>query len=161
MTKLLTKRQKLVERFWSKVDLWFGITDEDCWNWIAPVNNNGYGSMSFYGKMMSTSQVAWYLKTGFISKLHIRHTCDNRICVNPSHLIEGTHQDNMNDRDSRNRNPKGTKHGRSKLSDQQVLDIKRLCLNEKFGVKQIAAKYGVDRSTISLIRDGKIWKHLN
>jgi len=28
----------------------------------------------------------------------IRHTCNNRLCVNPSHLLNGTHADNMNDR---------------------------------------------------------------
>ena len=30
------------------------------------------------------------------------HSCDNRICVNPDHIYEGTYRDNANDRSARN-----------------------------------------------------------
>ena len=42
--------------------------------------------------------------------LVVRHTCDNRICVNPEHLEVGTHQDNMDDMVRRNRQAKGNNH---------------------------------------------------
>lgn len=35
----------------------------------------------------------------------VRHTCDNRACINPEHLLPGNHDLNMQDRRERNRIP--------------------------------------------------------
>lgn len=36
----------------------------------------------------------------------VRHTCDNSRCINPNHLVTGTHMDNVLDQVVRKRNPK-------------------------------------------------------
>ena len=81
--------------------------------------------------------------------LVVRHTCDVPACIEPSHLVVGTHADNSNDRSRRNR------HHNKKLSDEQVVEIKAALSSPYIGIqKALAAKYGVDASTISHIKCG-------
>lgn len=35
---------------------------------------------------------------GDIGHLHVLHTCDNTLCINPKHLFLGTHLENMQDK---------------------------------------------------------------
>ena len=60
---------------------------------------------------------------GKISSEVLRHTCDNKWCINPSHLIEGTHADNVKDRVDRDRSACGEYNGRSKLTNEAVVEI--------------------------------------
>lgn len=49
-------------------------------------------------------RVIWYEIYGPIpARLVVRHTCDTPPCVNPEHLIVGTHKDNSADRRDRGR----------------------------------------------------------
>ena len=89
------------------------------------------------------------------------HTCDRMLCVEESHLYEGTQQQNMDDMYARGRGNKarGSRSGMSKLTETQVREIK-LALAE--GVKQaaLAARYDVTFQLISEIKRGKIWTHV-
>lgn len=53
----------------------------------------------------------------------VMHVCDNPSCINPSHLIKGTHNDNVQDRVIKNRSAtsiKGTwKGGRTRLDSAE------------------------------------------
>ena len=40
----------------------------------------------------------------------ILHTCDNPRCINPNHLIQGTHQDNMQDKKLKGRSKNENSH---------------------------------------------------
>ncbi len=93
-----------------------------------------------------------------IEGLEIRHTCDTPACINPDHLILGTHIENMADQISRGRRARccGSLNGRAKLSEQIVLLIKQ-DLKKKETQKFIAKKYNISRSVISLIANHKIW----
>ena len=85
----------------------------------------------------------------------IRHTCDNRKCINPEHLLLGTHQDNVKDRVKRGRSAKGKKNGRSKLTERQALAVYN---NKKNTRTELARKYGVDRQVIRKIQIGETWR---
>ncbi len=85
----------------------------------------------------------------------IRHTCDNRKCINPNHLIIGTHQDNVKDRVKRGRSAKGVRNGRSKLTEKQALVIYK---DKKSTRTELARKYGVDRQVIRKIQIGETWR---
>src|SRR5690606_41243895 len=81
----------------------------------------------------------------------IRHTCDNKRCINPEHLVLGTQADNMADKVSRNRQAKGETHGMSKLTNEQVKYIKEVYKPRcpKYSGAALARKIGVHYSTIS------------
>lgn len=85
----------------------------------------------------------------------IRHKCDNYLCVNPNHLEVGTQQDNVNDSIKRGRKPKGEKASNSKLSNKDVLEIKKLLSEGKMSQAKIAEQFGVFQTMISHIKLGK------
>lgn len=91
------------------------------------------------------------------------HSCDTPSCCNPRHLRWGSVADNMNDRDGRQRgqtpDTKGEAHGRAKLSDDDVRNIRRY-LAQGATQRAIGELYGVAPSVISRIKTGKRWAHV-
>jgi len=75
-----------------------------CVEWTGITSNIGYGFIGFIkadgsGKgMMTTHRLAWMVENNRVpSKRNINHTCHNKLCVHPDHLIEGTQQDKLSD----------------------------------------------------------------
>lgn len=90
--------------------------------------------------------------------MYALHTCDNRACVKPEHLYEGTQAQNMADCSARGRHnkPRGEDHWRSRLSASDVGEIRsRAAAGESH--KAQARRLGVHPVTISRIARG-IWR---
>jgi len=92
-----------LERFWAKVDLWFGITDEDCWEWKAFLNAASRGKFWINGRDHFSARVAFAIRNGTLPSGLACHTCDNPRCVNPSHLYDGNEKTNRQDAIARGR----------------------------------------------------------
>ena len=85
-----------------------------------------------------------------------RHTCDNRWCIRPDHLLIGTQADNIRDMVERGRQSKGVNHWNAKLSLEQVKEAKRL-IAKGVSCPVIASGFGVNKWRIHAIKQGKSW----
>lgn len=124
----------LGERFWSKV-----LKTSTCWVWTSNTNNKGYGMFSLgtaIGKKLA-HRLSYEEANGKIpAGMHILHSCDNPLCVNPSHLRAGTRKDNMQECSQKGR------YGNQKLSDANVISLLKdyVAGMDRAGM---AAKYGI------------------
>ena len=132
--------------------------ESGCWEFIGAKTGAGYGALNVgYKKQESTHVLAYKLTKGNILKgLIVRHTCNNKICCNPDHLILGTHQDNKNDEMALGMHVKGSKQGQAKLTENDIPVIRKL-LNDGFTGTEIARLYDVSSTTIYYIRSGQNW----
>jgi hypothetical protein len=69
------------ERFWSKIE-----KTDGCWNWLATINNSGYGLGYFEGSLSPAHRIVWKLEIGSDPGLfYMDNKCGKRSCVNPEH----------------------------------------------------------------------------
>lgn len=133
---------------------------ENCWNWTGGCNKAGYGQYNFDGKTLKAHRFSFTLCKGKIPEgLCILHSCDNRRCVNPAHLRTGTHLENMNDRNMKNRQTKGESHGRSILKELEVREILDLFACG-FTANELANQFEVSIGVIGHIINNRTWKHI-
>lgn len=132
------------------------IQHGECLFWVGALNSDGYPRFAYKGN--SNTKVHKFIHDvvyGIDSAYqHVRHKCDNPICINPTHLEIGTMYDNVQDRVVRNRTY-------SKLSLKQVTEIRRLLSSKEYTQKEIGNMFGVNSRTVSNIKCGINWKRLN
>lgn len=147
------KPLKNPDRFWSKVEV---RGPDDCWNWTA-CKVRGYGVLWHDGNNKRAPRLAYFLAHGEIpSDQVILHSCDNPACVNPAHLSLGTSPENTADRHRKGRDVRGERQHLAKLTD----DVVRAIFQDTRSGPEIAAAYGVNRSTVNRIRRGETWRHV-
>jgi len=129
---------------------------DKCWEWtggLSGVDSRPYFSVD--GKKLIAYRLVYSLIKGVsldaLRGVLLRHSCDNHICCNPSHLVEGTHQQNMDDMKERAR------HG---LPTNTVKAIKRLILKQ-IPYSAIGERFGVSKSLISEIANGRAYAHVS
>ncbi len=183
----LTSKQKA--RFWAKVDKSAGVSS--CWIWSAGKTSAGYGAFKCASGTCSTHRIAWILANEQIPcGLCICHRCDNRLCVNPTHLFLGTCADNMADcaakgrtatgdkngsrvhpdklargdangaRTQPERRPRGEAHGLSKLTTDEVIQIRAIYSTGLTSQRQLAAKFSVSQTIIGRVVRRDTWSHI-
>jgi len=139
---------------------WFDrciTNDNGCWVWTGARATDGYGVVTYNMRdNVKLHRIVYELTTGEdITGKVVRHTCDNPLCINPDHLLVGTHTDNMKDRDSRER------HGKSKLTHDQVRGIRKLYSGGGYTCKQLGEMFGVSGRTVNSLINRTHWKHVS
>jgi HNH endonuclease len=150
------------DRFWRNVQ-----KGDGCWEWQAHRDRDGYGRFTVPDREKRfpapASRIAWELANGtrVPDGLIVCHHCDNPPCCRPDHLYVGTFADNVRDSYERGRQnpPRGERQGGSKLTAEQIREIRTLILNGHRH-RDIAARFAVDPSLISRIRHGEVWAHV-
>lgn len=137
-----------------------------CWECSSHCcQDNIYPSIRIKGRVQLISRLMFkkhypeQLTNGEIPKgIFVCHHCDNPKCINPKHLFLGTPLDNVRDMIAKGRGNKvkGAQIGTSKLTNKQVIEIRKRELPRQ----QLAEKYNVSVGSIDLILAGKTWKHL-
>lgn len=80
-----------VDEFWAQT-VRFG----DCLIWAGPVSpTTGYGRAKVDGRRGSAHRIAFELAKGPITEQCIDHLCRQRACINPDHLDQCSHAENV------------------------------------------------------------------
>lgn len=142
-----------IERFNQKY-----VIDEmtGCWLWIGTLTKIGYGRLNINKKFILAHRFSYeYFKGPLIKGLVICHNCKNRKCVNPEHLRQDTLSSNSIDM------VKIKNQNKQILSYNEVIEIKKALKHYYFGqIKDLSNLYKVDSRTISSIKNGITWSHI-
>lgn len=132
-----------------------------CLRWTGRADGAGYGIISVAGVNTRAHRLALELITGasLLPGTIVQHTCDHPWCVRVSHLRVGTHQTNQADKVAKNRQAKGERNGRAKLTAEQAAEIRRRRLAGE-GPTALASEFGVSRRAVQFIQTGTNWAHL-
>lgn len=176
-------RRSLADRFWEKVDKAGSVPAHQpglgpCWLWIAATTRGGYGKLAEGAPgngWFLAHRVAFWLATGKLPNAEAMHRCDNPSCVKawadadgPAHIVEGTQQDNVADRDAKRRHylhvdplgavTKGSVHGQAVLTEETVRQLRRGLGGRT--QRTVASELGVSPAALCNAINGKTWKHV-
>lgn len=153
-------------RFWKNVNKDGPIPSHvphvgQCWEWTGTIGRFGYGQIWIDGGTRRAHRVSWAMtSTESPSGKDVLHKCDNRKCVNPSHLFLGDNAINAQDREAKGRGTdnRGERSGQAKLTTKEVLEIRSNC--GKYSKEQIAKAYGIATINVYHLTWGISWKHI-
>lgn len=141
---------------------------DDCWLWTGETNNQGYGRFCLYpaGRRVRefAHRFAYALATcQDIRGLVVLHACDNPRCCNPAHLSVGTQLDNMADARAKGRTVPPPRITGSQMWNAKLTEASVVAIRQQYAAgttqRALAAKFGVEPSSISQVVLGKSWRH--
>jgi DNA mismatch endonuclease (patch repair protein) len=137
-------------RFWSKVEK---RGAGECWPWRAGTDSRGDGNYHRGGTSVRACREAYRLWFGRVPEgTGVVRSCGSAGCCNPGHL-----------RAERSAyagaGATGEDHGRSKLTEEQVRDIRGRYKEGPAGPSQeeLAEEHGVSQAAVSLVLNGETW----
>lgn len=130
---------------------------------VTECKRSDVGHLNAYGYYVSKSQLV-HRKTyeehhnvTISSEQWVLHKCNNRWCIEITHLYLGTDKENKEDA-VKALSYAGERNGRAKLTEQDVESIRE---EAKFkSHRSLGKKYGVSGRAISMIVSRETWKHV-
>lgn len=156
------KPKPALDRFLARV-----VKKEDgCW--IFGGNEADYGQIHIAkGKMVSAHRFSYEHYIGPLAPgMYVCHKCDVKGCVNPEHLYQGTHEDNIRDIVERKRGkgrkvltkyakPLGNRYKNGRiLGPEGKARLKQEWESGRFTQMELAKRYRVSQSVVSKIARG-------
>ena len=145
-----------VERFWEAVDR---NGEDKCWSMKRKDGSPGRHTAGYVGIRSDNPAVkglahrlSYLIHYGSLdTNLDVLHSCDHPWCVNPNHLFQGTHRDNMKDAALKGKFAK----------KRTVATVLRAVELLRSGMRQceVARLTGIGASGLCGIMNGEIWAH--
>lgn len=137
---------------------------EPCWIWRGAKRsrNREYGVFRYKGRDEGAHRIAFLLHHGRWPTPFCLHKCDTPSCVRFDHLFEGTAKDNFHDAMAKGRMifVNGEDVGTSRLTCAQVQRLSHLYQTSGLSMRTVGWLFGVSRTTVYLIVNNKMWRHL-
>lgn len=135
-----------------------------CWIWPGKKTKGGYG----WVQIKEDGKKRWILAHRISAReflgadihdrlLFVCHRCDTPACVNPDHLFLGSPKDNTKDAVSKGRWASGERSGNSKVTAQEVGEIRTLRL-QGWTLSRLSKRYPLSEATLSKICRREAWK---
>lgn len=166
--ELLTKSD--IERFFAKIDIPYDNMLLGCWEWKGWKGKKGYGRINIKNKFYRSNRFSYLIFHKKFPDNFSCHTCDNPGCVNPLHLFDGTAQENITDMMEKgrhkynsifkNEHPIGSKNLNSKLTEEQVKDIRSRDYSKHGSRVKVAKEFNTTHTNIYKILERKLWTHI-
>lgn len=143
----------------------------DCREWQGRYMRGGYGAVSDGGRDKLVHRVMWELYHGKEAPIgmDVCHKCDNPPCCEVTHLFLASRSQNLRDARIKGRLLlDGADNPNSKLSEKEVAGIRAMLMNYPYPVRPpsgifplIGKMYGVSRTSIRHIWEGRHWRKIN
>lgn len=131
-----------------------------CLEWTGSVVRGGYGYIIRKRKKIMAHRYWYELHVGPIQPGEVLcHRCDNPRCIEPKHLFIGSQAENISDKVRKSRQARGEKIATAILTAEQVVALRQEYAE---GARQVdlASKYGIHQTSVSLIVRRKNWPHI-
>lgn len=146
------------------------LCKECCWLWNTSLDKDGYGKGTMQCKTVIAHRSIYQGKRNVILNKEqlVLHTCDIRNCCNWNHLYVGNDKQNSDDKIARGRFvlgsrvnlPKGTQQVNSKLTEEQVYQMRRSYYSGYWTQADLVQVFKVGKSVVQRILAHQDWHHL-
>lgn len=141
-----------------------GLNIRPCRIWPSAPDAHGYGRVKINGHTMKAHRLAYKMQHRLSDADMpdvVCHSCDVRKCVEETHLFPGTAGDNRADCVDKKRHAHGESHGSTRLTEGDVLEIRRLAADEPLLTQaMIGELFGLTQCTTGKIINRKSWTHV-
>lgn len=130
-----------------------------CLLWQGELNEQGYGRITVAYRKLYVHRLVWEARHGPIpGELCVMHLCDQPNCVELAHLVLGSNATNIIDRQRKGRQAKGSKNGKTLLTEEAVREIRRLA--GKVRQATLAEHFGVSAEAVQDVIHRRTWRHI-